>query len=101
MSFTDGKPWVVTEKDCRVSWAGGKNGKYFLCGLCGYKFKPGDTVRWQYTNDVQGASGNPLVCVECDGTKEEIVIKYKKLHEDFNKLKKIFHQDCDDCQGFL
>lgn len=73
MSFTDGKPWVATEAECKAQWGGRKGG--FRCVLCGYRFIPGDTVRWQYTNDSPGACGNPLVCVACDGSKEEIVAK--------------------------
>jgi hypothetical protein len=82
MSFTNGKPWIATEKDVHASWSGGKDGKYFRCALCGYKFKVGDTVRLQYTNDVPGAGGNPLVCQKCDGTKEEIVAKWRAMHEE-------------------
>jgi len=77
MNFLKGKPWIATEKDCKASWNSIPNGKCFRCALCGYKFKPGDKVRCQYTNDVPGAHGNPLVCEKCDGTKEEIVAKIK------------------------
>ena len=88
MSFTDGKPWIATEKDCKGNWSCGENGKNFRCGLCGYKFKPGDKVRWQYTNDTgPESSGNPLVCKSCDGTKEEIVEKMKANYREFKKLK--------------
>ena len=93
MSFTDGKPWIATEEDCKKPWSGGKNGKYFTCGICGYKFKPGDTVRWQFTNDVPGASGNPLVCTNCDGTKEEIAEKRRYILSEFGRLSRILHVD--------
>ena len=99
MSSTDGKSWIVTKDDCNRSWGGGRNGKYFACGLCGYKFKEGDTVRWQYTNDVRGASGNPFVCSNCDGTKEEICVKRAALIKEFSRLQRIFHQDCVECQN--
>ena len=82
MSFTDQKPWIATGEDCRRSWGGAKNGKRFRCYLCGHKFVAGDQVRWQYTNDTSGASGNPMVCQSCDGTKEGIVAKWKALHEE-------------------
>lgn len=75
--FTNGEPWTATERDCNAPWSGGRNGSRFRCTLCGYRFKPGDMVRWQYTNDVQGAGGNPLVCTDCDGSKEEIVKEMK------------------------
>lgn len=81
MSFTDQKPFVVTKEQLTQRWSGGKNGKYFRCCLCGYKFKEGDIARWQYTNDTK-AWGNPLVCQQCDGTKEEIVMKWGKMHEE-------------------
>ena len=79
-SFTNGKPWVATEKDCNASWESAPKGERFRCTFCGHKFKPGDIVRWQYTNDVPGACGNPLVCEKCDGIKEEIVTKMKELY---------------------
>ncbi len=82
MSFTNGKPWIATEKDCNANWSCAKNGERFRCYLCGYRFKPGDQVRWQHTNDTPGASGNPLVCTSCDGTKEEIVAKMKAMYEE-------------------
>jgi hypothetical protein len=82
MSFTNGKPWIATEKDCDAPWGGSPHGKRFRCYLCGCKFKPGDRVRWQYTNDVPEAGGNPLVCEKCDGTKEEIVAKMKAMREE-------------------
>ena len=73
MSFTDGKPFTATEAQCKGPWLGRPNGELFRCFLCGHKFEPGDVVRWQYTNDVSGAGGNPLVCEKCDGPKEVIV----------------------------
>ena len=79
--WTNEMPFTATEDDCRAGWSGGKEGKHFKCGLCGYRFAAGDTVRWQYTNDVQGAGGNPLVCVNCDGSKEKIVEKIIGLNE--------------------
>jgi hypothetical protein len=88
VSFTDGKPWVATENDCKASWMGAKNGKLFCCFLCCYKFVPGDVVRWQYTNDVPGAGGNPLVCQSCDGTKDQIVEKMKQIYAEFDMMKK-------------
>jgi len=77
MSFRDGKTWVATESDCDARWGGGENGKYFRCHFCGYKFKVGDKVRWQYTNDIVGASGNPLVCESCDTGQEDVREKWK------------------------
>jgi len=84
MSWTDGKPFTATEKHCNLPWSGSKTN--FRCFNCGHKFKPGDTVRWQFTNDIRGAGGNPMVCEECDGTKEEIVAKIKEGKEQVKRL---------------
>lgn len=67
MSFTDGKPWIATTKDTQTRWSSGKPGEHFRCGMCGHNFVVGDQVRWQYTNDIPNAGGNPLVCAACDG----------------------------------
>ena len=96
MTFTDGKPWIATEKDCKTAWSCGKDGKYFRCALCGYKFKPGDRVRWQYTNDVPGAHGNPFVCKDCDTTKEEIVAEIKARYAERDSRMWWFCRTYDD-----
>jgi len=83
MSFTDGKPWIATEKDCKLNWGGHQ---CFCCYLCGHRFRPGDTVRWQFTNNIKGAGGNPLVCASCDGDKEKIIERMK----DINKIRERF-----------
>jgi len=77
MSFTDGKPFIATEKHLQTNWLCGKRGEYFRCFICGHKFQVGDTVRWQYTNNITGASGNPLVCSNCDGPN--VIAKWKEL----------------------
>lgn len=77
MSFTDGKPWTVTEEETHLAWAGGANGKYFRCNLCGHRFKAGDRARFQFTNNVPGAGGNPLVCRNCDGP--DVVERWKQM----------------------
>lgn len=80
--FMSGKPQIATKTHLELNWRGGKKGERFRCYLCGYKFKEGDYWRFQFTNDVHGAAGNPLVCQNCDGTKEEIIKKWKKMHEE-------------------
>lgn len=80
MSFTDEKPFRVSQQDIHLPWSGGKGGKYFRCYLCGHKFQAGNIARWQYTNDIPGAGGNPMVCEKCDGTKEQIIAKWKQMH---------------------
>jgi len=82
MSFYYSKATIATEKHLKAHWLGGKPGEFFRCALCGYKFKIGDLFRIQYTNDTPDAWGNPLVCVVCDGTKEEIVAKWRQMHKD-------------------
>jgi hypothetical protein len=84
MSFTDGKPFIATEAHCKGKWGGVPNGLHFRCAFCGYKFVLGDTVRWQYTNEYRGASGNPLVCVKCDCPKDELIAKWRAMHEEAN-----------------
>ncbi len=78
MSFTDGKPFIVTEKQVALKW--GTSGSPLRCGCCGHTFAEGDTAHWQYTNDTPGAGGNPFVCVACDGTKGKIVAKLREHH---------------------
>lgn len=84
MSFTDGKPRVATEEDVHANWSGGKDGKYFRCGLCGHKFVVGDYWRFVFTNNIPGAAGNPLVCKDCDGYHEgvHVIERWKKMCED-------------------
>lgn len=77
-TWRDGKPFIATEEHVKGPWMGVRDGACFRCALCGHRFKTGDRVRWQFTNDVPGASGNPLVCERCDGTKEEIVAKMRE-----------------------
>lgn len=63
-NFTDGLSLIATEKHVNAPWSGDK--KNFRCGFCGYKFVVGDYFRWIFTNDINGAGGNPLVCKACD-----------------------------------
>jgi hypothetical protein len=68
MSFTDQQPFKVTKEYCRQNWSGGKDGKYFRCGMCGHRFKPGDQCRWVYMNSTPDSCfGNFLTCEACDG----------------------------------
>lgn len=77
--WTNGKPFVATHEHCHVTrWSCGKPGERFRCGLCGHKFVPGDTVRWQYTNDTPGAGGNPFVCQTCDSGRDANIAEILK-----------------------
>jgi hypothetical protein len=79
--FTDQQPRWATENDLNGPWNGGPKGVFFRCHLCGYKFKLGDYWRWIYTNDTE-APGNPIVCQNCDGTKEDIVKKLSEMQKE-------------------
>lgn len=87
-SFTNQKPFVATADDCNAHWACKPLGERFRCGLCGYRFKAGDIVRWQYTNDIPGAGGNPLVCAKCDGP--DVVERWKKHCEEWASIQDKF-----------
>jgi hypothetical protein len=60
--FLSGKPFVVTEDELKLPWAG-RGRVAFSCGFCPKQFELGDTVRWVY---VEGAP-NTFVCTEHDG----------------------------------
>ncbi|MDB6104090.1 MAG: hypothetical protein JWO52_4089 [Gammaproteobacteria bacterium] len=70
--WTSGKPFVATERHCKLRWGCGKPGELFRCFSCGHKFVPGDVVRWVFTNDIPGAGGNPFVCASCDAPNEQL-----------------------------
>lgn len=80
-SFTSGEPFTATVVDCNTRWGCGKPGENFRCCLCGHKFIPGDTVRWQFTNDTPDAGGNPFVCQPCDGGRDAIIAEIKRRRE--------------------
>lgn len=63
---------VADENTCKARWAGLPNGTLFYCAFCGKQFKPGDSYKAIYTNDIKGAGGNPLCCWYCytDGRRE-------------------------------
>jgi len=86
MSFTDRKPFVVTEEQTHLAWSGKPDGARFRCGCCGYKFRAGNIARWEFTNDTPGACGNPFVCQQCDGPKEKIVARLRELEELKNRF---------------
>jgi hypothetical protein len=91
MSFTDGKPRIATEQDCKARWSCGKPGERFRCCLCGHKFVVGDVWRFQFTNNIPNAGGNPLVCEKCDGP--DVVERWKKMCEEYKTKFWHFHQE--------
>lgn len=67
MSFTDGKPVIVTQEHLKAHWGGRDPRKCpFRCMMCGHRFELGDTFRFVYTNNISGAGGNPIVCAVCN-----------------------------------
>jgi hypothetical protein len=85
MSFTNGKPFRVTEKHMKAPWRGKTDGSQFRCYLCGVHFKEGDFVRWVYTNNIKGAGGNPFVCDLCDGP--DVIERWMWKCEEWKLLK--------------
>ena len=83
-TWTNGKPFVADEDDTKLRWSCGKPGEFFRCALCGHKFAAGDTVRWQPTNDVPGAGGNPFVCQTCDTGRDGIIAEILKRRSELN-----------------
>lgn len=84
--WLEGKSFIVSEDHLKARWGCGKPGERFGCALCGYKFKLGDTARWQFTNDVPGAGGNPFVCRDCDTGKDMIVAKILEIRRNLERL---------------
>ncbi len=69
---------IADEKTAKAMWLGRENGIYFRCGFCGFKLNVGDKYRLIYTNDISGASGNPIVCEKCNDSTENLRQKWKK-----------------------
>lgn len=82
-SFIYGDPQIATERDLKARWSGGAPGENFRCYLCGYRFQLGDYWRCQYTNDMSDAGGNPKVCKECDGSREDVRAKWEERCAEF------------------
>ena len=78
MSILDGNWRRADEKTLNASWLGGPKGIYFRCAFCGYKFQLGDPWRIQFSNNIYGAWGNPLVCKECDEPDDDLIEKWKE-----------------------
>lgn len=81
-SFTDQKFRRATEHDLKANWSGGKNGIFFKCHLCGYKFQLNDYWRWVYNNK---GGANILVCEKCDCV--DVIDKYNDLYKEFKSEK--------------
>lgn len=88
MSFFRPQLKPATATECSACWDGGKPGEFFRCGFCGYKFQEGDLFRGIYTNDLQGAGGNPLVCRECDAETSELRKRWQEKWAEWRTLAK-------------
>jgi hypothetical protein len=68
-SFTNGKPRIATEEDCKARWGTNRNRHGFRCRLCGHKFQVGDVWRFVLANFTGSPLkyGNFLTCIACDG----------------------------------
>lgn len=79
-SFTNQRVRVATEKDCRMKWAGGGEGEYFRCYLCGHKFRHGDLFRFVFGREF----GNIFGCRSCDGA--DVLVRWATI-VDQSKIK--------------
>jgi hypothetical protein len=93
MSFTDQKPFTVTEEHITASGngrraeKGAKTHPLFRCAWCGHRFEVGDTARWVFTNgggaETKGIAGNPFICAKCDGPRTEILARLRTALVEF------------------
>lgn len=77
---------VADEKTCRARWQGLPLGDGFFCAFCGHGFQEGDEYRAIYTNDIPGASGNPLCCRACfeaSGGSSGLRERWRALWEEY------------------
>lgn len=75
MSFTDGKPFKITDKDVNEApWAGYRDGRRLRCQLCGKFLMIGEQCRWIFANGSGYNHGNFLVCLSCDEDDDSVVI---------------------------
>lgn len=83
MSFTDQKPFTVTEDQVGARWGGGG----LRCAWCGHRFGAGEVARWIYTNggsdETKGIAGNPFICERCDGPRPEILRRLRETLAEF------------------
>ena len=92
MSFTDQKPFLVTQEHLDARWCGERAPfaarRHLRCAWCGHRFELGDTARWVYTNggdeETKGISGNPFICQPCDGPRSEILSKLRSALAEAN-----------------
>lgn len=108
MSFFGPGLHVATERNLAAPWSGGKPGLRFRCGLCGHRFKLGDSWRAVYAGAVR--MGNFLVCGDCHdkadgadaaliairaGMEHEAVRRFWWLVEDDSRLEQMDQIETD------
>lgn len=76
---------IADEQAINAKWCGGKPGEFFKCALCCHKFVLGDKYRVVYTNDMNDAWGNPIICEHCDG--EDIRERWREKWNEWRKIK--------------
>jgi len=85
----DGEQHVVDAATV-VAWS---RHRQFACALCGHDFVEGDVLRFIMTNTPQCCQlgvpgGNPFVCLECDGTNDEVYAKLIAGETAWQEIKK-------------
>ena len=85
---------IADEKACKARWLGLAPGEGFFCAFCGHQFQVGDEYRFIYTNDIPGASGNPLCCRGCfdmDGRVDGLRKRWVSMNEEHRTRFKWWH----------
>ena len=111
MSWTNQKPFEVTQDHIDARWSGHKRiykdyHQKFRCRLCGHKFKVGDTARFVLGKKIS----NFFVCPDCDGEDvlDRAIAHYEKskeeywyLHEEVKEWIEESRTMCKECnRGF-
>ncbi len=86
MSFTNQKPFVLTEE--LNSGFKRRKSQMLCCALCGHEFEVGETLRWVYGNSTEGFHGGNFFVCEKDDT-EDLLLRAK---ESFDLAKKLAKQ---------
>lgn len=81
VTFTDGKPHIVTAEYLKACWSGVPNAFLFRCKICGHVFQEGDTFRFIFGSHKRKNVGNVLVCSECDSSDESVYEQFIAMHE--------------------
>jgi hypothetical protein len=66
VSFTDGKPFVLSQRTVD-GFKNVRKERDLACEMCGKEFIVGDDMRWVLANSYSPSTGNFFVCATCDG----------------------------------